>query len=65
MGSSPQEWMSVFNKMADPGTGVFDIAAMVKAGKKAGVKHFYLERDLTPTPIKTLEHSIEYFRLLK
>lgn len=56
-GGTPDQWMAVFSKMADPGTGVFDIQKMLQAGQKSGVEHFYLERDLTPTPEATLKNS--------
>ena len=59
-GGSPDQWMSLFGKMADPGTGVFDIPAIIDAAKKSGTEHFYLERDLTPTPDKTLRNSFGY-----
>jgi len=63
-GSTPDQWMAVFNKMSDPGSGVFDIKAIVDAGIKSGVRHFLLERDLTPQPEITLKKSIEYFKQL-
>jgi sugar phosphate isomerase/epimerase len=63
-GSTPDQWMPLFPKMADPGTGVFDIEGIVKQAVKAGVTHLYLERDLTPTPVDTLKNSFEYFKKL-
>ena len=56
-GGTPDQWMAVFSKMANPGTGVFDIPGILKAAKKSGVEHFFLERDLTPTPVETLKNS--------
>jgi sugar phosphate isomerase/epimerase len=56
-GGTPDQWMGVFSKMADPGTGVFDIARILQVAQKAGVEHFFLERDLTPTPEATLKNS--------
>lgn len=63
-GSTPEQWMSLFPKMADPGTGVFDIKGIVDAGIQHGVDHFYLEYDLTPQPDETLKKSIDYFKKL-
>jgi sugar phosphate isomerase/epimerase len=63
-GTTPAEWMEQFPKMADPGTGIFDIPAMVAAGKESGVEHFFLERDLSPDPETTLRQSIQYFSAL-
>ena len=63
-GSTADQWMPLFPKMADPGKGVFDLPGIIAAGKKAGVEHFFLERDLTPTPEETLASSIKYFLYL-
>jgi sugar phosphate isomerase/epimerase len=60
-GSTPDQWITLFPKMADPGTGVFDIKSIVTQAVKSGAVHFYLERDLTPTPAETLKNSFEYF----
>jgi sugar phosphate isomerase/epimerase len=56
-GGTPDQWFSLFPKMSDPGTGVFDIAGILKAASKSGVAHYYLEHDLTPTPEATLRNS--------
>lgn len=63
-GSTAEEWMALFPKMADPGAGVFDIKAIVDAGIQSGVEHFFLERDLAPEPMATLRNSIKYFNSL-
>jgi sugar phosphate isomerase/epimerase len=63
-GSTPDQWMSLFPKMADPGSGVFDIKGIIEAGIQSGVEHFFLERDLAPKPDETLKNSIEYFSKL-
>lgn len=56
-GGTGDQWITLFSKMADPGTGVFDLVGILKAASKSGVEHFYLERDLTPTPDATLRNS--------
>jgi sugar phosphate isomerase/epimerase len=61
-GGSMDQWIELFGKMADPGTGVLDIPAIIEAAKKSGVDHFYLERDLTPTPDTTLANSFGYLK---
>jgi sugar phosphate isomerase/epimerase len=61
-GTTSDQWIALFPKMADPGTGVFDIKGIVEQGVKSGVTHFYLERDLTPQPMETLKNSFEYFK---
>jgi sugar phosphate isomerase/epimerase len=64
-GGSPDQWIPLFGKMADPGTGVFDIAGIIEAAKKSGAEHFYLERDLTPEPDKTLQNSFSYLSKIR
>jgi sugar phosphate isomerase/epimerase len=59
-GGTADQWLPLFGKMADPGAGVFDIPGIITAAKKSGVEHFYLERDLTPTPDITLSNSFNY-----
>ncbi len=59
-GNTPDQWFSIFGKMADPGTGVFDIPAIIDAASKSGAEHFYLERDLAPEPEQTLTRSFSY-----
>ena len=61
-GGSVDQWIPLFGKMADPGTGILDIAAIINAAKKSGAEHFYLERDLTPNPETTLNDSFVYLK---
>ena len=61
-GGSSDQWISLFGKMADPGTGILDITAIIDAAKKSGAEHFYLERDLTPNPETTLNNSFVYLK---
>jgi sugar phosphate isomerase/epimerase len=61
-GGSSDQWISLFDKMADPGTGILDITAIIDAAKKSGAEHFYLERDLTPNPETTLNNSFVYLK---
>lgn len=61
-GGSMDQWMPLFGKMADPGSGLFDIPAIIEAAKKSGADHFYLERDLTPSPDATLTGSFGYLK---
>jgi sugar phosphate isomerase/epimerase len=59
-GGSIDQWLPLFGKMADPGTGVLDVAGIIEAAEKSGADHFYLERDMTPTPEPTLKNSFDY-----
>lgn len=63
-GSSPDQWIPLFPKMADPGAGVFDVIGIIKKATESGTEHFFLERDLAPDPDKTLANSINYFNTL-
>ncbi len=56
-GGTPDQWMPLFPKMADPGDGVFPIPTILAAARKSGVEHFFLERDLAPDPESTLRNS--------
>lgn len=56
-GSTPDQWMAGFPKMADPGQGVFDIPAILAAAERNGVDHYFLERDLAPQPEATLRNA--------
>ncbi|WP_173021588.1 sugar phosphate isomerase/epimerase [Lewinella sp. W8] len=56
-GSTPDQWMAGFAKMADPGTGVLDVAEIVATAAVNGTEHFFLERDLAPEPTETLRNS--------
>lgn len=62
-GGSIDQWLPLFGKMADPGTGILDVAGIIEAAKKSGADHFYLERDMTPSPETTLKNSFDYLKL--
>jgi len=59
-GGTPDQWMALFPKMTDPGTGVFDIKAILDQAVQSGAEHFFLERDLAPDPTSTLKNSYAY-----
>ena len=59
-GGSSDQWMALFPKIADPGTGVFDIKGIVSQAILSGVEHFYVEHDLTKDPMLTLKRSFEF-----
>ncbi len=47
------------------GSGMIDVAAVLKAAGPAGVKHFFVEQDQTQgNPIDSLRNSFEYLRKL-
>ena len=46
------------------GTGQIDIAAVLKAAKKAGVKHYFIE-DESPSYLKQIPQTIAYIKSLK
>ncbi len=47
------------------GTGVIEIAPVVKAAMAAGAKHFFVEQDQTPgNPLDSLKQSAEYLKQL-
>ena len=56
-GGSPEEWIGLFDKMADAGAGVLDLKKILSTGKANGVDHFFLERDMAADPELTLQTS--------
>lgn len=45
------------------GNGTIDIAAVLRAARKSGVKHFFVEQDQTPgDPLASLKQSFEYLK---
>ena len=64
-GGNMGEWMGLFPYLADAGAGVLDLEKILATAKKAGVKHFFLEKDLTPEPEKALQNSFEHLSGLK
>lgn len=47
------------------GAGQIDVAAVLKAAKKAGVKHYFVEQDQTPgDPLESLKKSYAYLSKL-
>jgi sugar phosphate isomerase/epimerase len=63
-GSTPDQWIALFPKMADPYEGVFDIKGILREGSIAGVEHFYLEHDFAKDVPVTLKKSYEYLSKL-
>lgn len=61
-GGTSDQWVALFPKMADPGTGVFDIKGILSQAVKSGTEHFFLERDLAPDPSTTLKNSYAYLK---
>jgi sugar phosphate isomerase/epimerase len=64
-GGDPQQWISLFPYLADPGSGVLDLKKILSHAKKSGVEHFLLEHDLTKNPDHTLENSYRFLSGLK
>jgi sugar phosphate isomerase/epimerase len=64
-GGNMGEWMGLFPYLADAGAGVLDLEKIMAAAKKAGVKHFFLEKDLTPNPSHALKNSFAHLSGLK
>jgi hypothetical protein len=58
--NNPQAWIGLFPYIADAGSGVLDLQALIAQGVKSGVEHFLLERDLAPDPLTTLRQSYRH-----
>jgi sugar phosphate isomerase/epimerase len=49
----------------EAGNGVIDIASVLKAARKSGVQHFFVEQDQTPgDPLASLRESYQYLERL-
>ena len=64
-GGDPSQWIELFPHIADAGSGVLDLAAIIARARQTGVEHFYLERDLAPDADQTLEESFRYLSSLE
>lgn len=51
--------------MADLGDGKIDIATFLKAARKVGLKHAFVERDDSADPFLTLERSLKYWKSIE
>jgi len=53
------------SQFRDVGSGVIDIAAVLRAARESGTKHFFVEQDQTPgDPIAALKASFNYLNKL-
>src|SRR5262245_39631481 len=59
-GGDSAQWIELFPYIADAGAGVLDLAGILAEARRSGVRHFFLERDQTPTPDETLRASYQY-----
>lgn len=64
-GSNMGEWMGMFPYLADAGAGVLDLETILCEAKKAGAKHFFLEKDNTPNPQQALQASYDFLSKVK
>ena len=64
-GGDPQQWISLFPYLTDPGSGVLDLKKILTHAKKSGMEHYLLENDLTKNPNQTLENSYKFLSGLK
>jgi sugar phosphate isomerase/epimerase len=61
-GGSPQQWMELFPYMTTAGNGVIDLKGIIKAAKKSGTKHFFVEQDGVTDPQTALKQSADYLK---
>jgi sugar phosphate isomerase/epimerase len=64
-GGDSAQWIELFPYIADAGAGVLDLAGILAEARRSGVRHFFLERDQTPTPDETLRASYRYLSGLR
>lgn len=56
-GQTPQEWMELFPYTRDAGAGVLDLQTILSRAHRAGMQHYFVERDLAAEPERTLRDS--------
>ena len=64
-GGDSSQWIALFPFITDAGRGVLDLPAILSTARRVGVKHFFIERDQTPTPDQTLRDSYAYLSSLE
>ena len=63
-GGDESQWIELFPDMTTAGDGEVDLATIIPAAKKNGVKHFFVEQDLVKDPATALKKSIDYLKEL-
>jgi sugar phosphate isomerase/epimerase len=53
------------NKMADVGKGTIDWAKIFAQGKRAGIKHYFVEHDEPANPMESIRNSYRYLHALR
>ena len=64
-GGDAAQWIELFPYMADAGSGVLDLEAIIAQARRSRVQHYYLEHDLASHAEKTLENSYQYLSSLE
>lgn len=52
----------IMTQMAEAGTGIVDFNGILAAMDEIGVRHAYVEIDVTDTPMETVRRSLEYLK---
>ncbi len=63
-GGNPSQWIELFPYMTTAGDGIIDLKSIINVGKKAGVKHFFVEQDMVNQPEIALKRSIDYLKTI-
>lgn len=63
-GGNSSQWIELFPYMTTAGDGTLDLPAIISAGQKLGVKHFFVEQDMVAGPEVALKRSIDYLKSL-
>lgn len=63
-GGNMMDWMALFPNMTSAGSGVLDLAAILKSAKKNGAQHFFVEQDMVEQPEIALQKSFDFLKSL-
>jgi sugar phosphate isomerase/epimerase len=64
-GGDAKQWIELFPNIADAGSGVLDLPAILQQARQSGVAHFFVERDRAPNAEETLRKSHDYLAALR
>ena len=63
-GGDASQWIALFPNMASAGDGIIDFKTLIRAAKKHGVKHFFVEQDMVQNPKVALKKSFDHLSAL-
>ncbi len=57
-----KQWIELFPQMTTADEGVLDLKSIIRAAKKSGVDHFFVQQDMVQNPEIALKKSVDYLK---